>query len=315
LSSNRLYDNGDNDNSGTRFWVCDGSGALVSAAWGQDPNTAFFGAPSLDLGTTIVPGPAFRPTKENKLIADIDNDGFLDAVIDTAEFCICVANSGALTYIANQIKLTDVLAAEFDYVPNSAYTLFGGVQTPIANAGTSPFPMDENGFTIPFNLNPNDVMSVCYSVTLNQLLLNRTIIVNEVSATDGITTLSPKSRIPADNVCPLDNAPVIEIIDNDCTTDTAGAINVITGCLGGSTLEWSIDGGITWSAIQPVYDSTASSSDPIVSITVRARCVLDIDPTCISPETADLITAPEQCCPTENCIRQYGEFTIIKRRP
>jgi len=159
-------------------------------------------------------------------------------------------------------------------------------------------------------------MSVCYSITLNQLLPNKLTIVNEVVATDGSSTLAPRSLRAADNVCPLDSAPVIEVIDNDCTSDTDGAINVTTGCIGGSTLEWSTDGGITWSTTQPVYDSTASSADPIESITIRARCVLDIDPTCISPETADVITVPEQCCPVENnCINQFGEFTIIKRRP
>ncbi len=64
LESARLYDGGrdtpnntpahiDGDQSGMLVFVCDGSDAILAAAWGQDPDNASRGAPAVDLGTTV----------------------------------------------------------------------------------------------------------------------------------------------------------------------------------------------------------------------------------------------------------------------
>jgi len=98
-------------------------------------------------------------------------------------------------------------------------------------------------------------------------------------------------------------APAISITNNTCDPEAAGSINVDTPCEGSSVLEWSTNAGATWSATQPTYSDAA--------ITVRARCTND----CGSTETADITSAPEECCPPVNCISQFGEFTITKRRP
>jgi len=102
--------------------------------------------------------------------------------------------------------------------------------------------------------------------------------------------------------------PAISITDNVCNPETAGSINIDTPCPSGNSIQFSIDGGINWSATQPTYDTNNS-------VTVRARCVNENFQTCISTETADITSSPKKCCPPENCINQYGEFTIIKRIP
>jgi len=64
LDSARLYDGGrdtpndvpahiDGDQSGMLAFVCDGSDAILAAAWGQDPNTASPAVPAVDVGTTV----------------------------------------------------------------------------------------------------------------------------------------------------------------------------------------------------------------------------------------------------------------------
>jgi len=114
-----------------------------------------------------------------------------------------------------------------------------------------------------------------------------------------------------DDECPTIVPPVISITNNICDPETAGSISLDTPCEAGNTIEYSTDSGAAWSTTQPTYD-TANA------ITVRARCVNDADSTCLSNETVDVTSSPEVCatpCPPVNCINQYGEFTITKRRP
>ncbi len=126
--------------------------------------------------------------------------------------------------------------------------------------------------------------------------------------TDGMASASQCSAFMITiNICVdiTPAAPAISVTDNTCNPDVAGSINVDTACPAGSTLEFSIDGGNTWSTTQPQYDANP--------VTLRARCLSEFG--CISAETADLTTAPQLCCPPENCINQFGAFTITKRRP
>ncbi len=64
LESVRLYDGGvntpnavaahiDGDQSGMLAFVCDGSDAILAAAWGQAPDTASLADPAVDVGTTV----------------------------------------------------------------------------------------------------------------------------------------------------------------------------------------------------------------------------------------------------------------------
>ena len=85
------------------------------------------------------------------------------------------------------------------------------------------------------------------------------------------------------------STPLLEVVDNDCALATNGSINVITDCGTGSTLEYSVNAGNTWSTTLPTYD-------PINPMTVIARCVSNSNSACISPESAPVTTNPEDCC-------------------
>jgi len=102
-------------------------------------------------------------------------------------------------------------------------------------------------------------------------------------------------------------APAISIVDNTCTPEAPGSISIDTPCGAGSSIQYSADGGVTWSSTAPAYTEN--------SITVRARCADDANNECFSSATTDVVSAPQNCCPVENCINQFGEFTIIKNRP
>jgi len=99
--------------------------------------------------------------------------------------------------------------------------------------------------------------------------------------------------------------PEIAVTDNDCDAGTDGAFTITTDCTVGN-LEWSTDGGATWSSTAPAYTEA--------SVTVSIRC-FDTANDCSTAGNA-VVSMPEECpCPSENCISQFGEFTITKRRP
>ncbi len=264
LQSFRLYDP-DRDNSGTRIWVCDGGDALVTAAWGEDPNTAVPGEPSLDLGTTIIPGPSFQPTKQNELVFDADGDGLFDIDVDTTEYCICVINTGALSYNSLDLLMYDSLVAELSYVENSAYTIFGGIQTPITDEGAKPFPLDENGFRIPFSMNPNDAASLCYSVTLNALpAAGGNVVLNEAIGSDGRNSVSPESRILVDTCILKTLITAAGTCEGDDLTLIANNIDGV----GPYTYNWTGPNAFSSAAASPVIPGLAPINVGTYNVTV-----------------------------------------------
>jgi hypothetical protein len=89
LDSARLYDGGrdtpndvpahiDGDQSGMLAFVCDGSDAILAAAWGQDPNTASTGAPAVDVGTTVRSVSADVAFLGDTVYEDINSNGVRD---------------------------------------------------------------------------------------------------------------------------------------------------------------------------------------------------------------------------------------------
>jgi len=98
------------------------------------------------------------------------------------------------------------------------------------------------------------------------------------------------------NVCVQSvSPPEIAVTDNDCDVFTPGSFNLTTPCETGNTLEWSIDGGITWSATAPTYNNT-------VPITALARCVDNTDNTCASAVSSAVTSTPTDCCPEPACF-------------
>ncbi|WP_170131953.1 SdrD B-like domain-containing protein [Arenicella xantha] len=89
LDSARLYDGGrdtpnnvpahiDGDQTGMLVFVCDGSDAILAAAWGQDPNTASGAAPAVDVGTTVRSVSANIAFIGDTIFEDLDSDGVRD---------------------------------------------------------------------------------------------------------------------------------------------------------------------------------------------------------------------------------------------
>ncbi len=82
--------------------------------------------------------------------------------------------------------------------------------------------------------------------------------------------------------------PAISVTDNVCDPVTTGSFNIVTDCGTGYTLEYSTDGGATWSTTAPTYGTSA--------INVMARCINDADPTCVSPPFGPVTSNPAECC-------------------
>lgn len=89
LDSARLYDGGrdtpnatpahiDGDQSGMLAFVCDGSDAILAAAWGQDPDNAATADPAIDVGTTVRSVSGDVAFIGDTVFEDIDADGVRD---------------------------------------------------------------------------------------------------------------------------------------------------------------------------------------------------------------------------------------------
>ncbi|MCG8456192.1 MAG: carboxypeptidase regulatory-like domain-containing protein, partial [Holophagales bacterium] len=142
LESIQIFDTGDGDQSGTRIYTLDGT--LLTAAWGQDPDTASGGAPGLDLGTVVLPLEILRASKESLLFNDVDGDGGIDPG-DQLLYSIRIEN-------ISDAVVTNITVQDFGLDPNVAYiadsTELDGVSIPDDVAPATPFPLDESGYLL-----------------------------------------------------------------------------------------------------------------------------------------------------------------------
>ncbi|MFM2312704.1 MAG: hypothetical protein RLZZ04_1980 [Cyanobacteriota bacterium] len=162
LDSLKISDVSDNDMTGARIYTNDGTN--ISVAWGQNPDVAKKGAPSLDIGNTVPPLPISTATKKAELAIDLDNNGVVNPG-DTLEYSIDIKNDG-LTVLGN-VEMTDTISAGATYVLGSA-TVNG---IPIADDATgTPFPFDvdgtNNGRNIG-NINVKNSADVTYRMEIN----------------------------------------------------------------------------------------------------------------------------------------------------
>jgi uncharacterized repeat protein (TIGR01451 family) len=140
LESKRIYDP-DKDQSGMHVYTLDG--ALIAAAWGQDPAVAGPGAPFLDMGVTVLPFPIPLIRKTSEVVIDTVPSG--PSIGDTVEYTLTVDNKGLLP-LGNTI-VTDNLPPQVAYVAGS--TTLDGSPVPDSPSGTL-FPLDTPGYTIPW---------------------------------------------------------------------------------------------------------------------------------------------------------------------
>ena len=93
-----------------RVYTCDG--ALITAAWGQDPTAAGCCSPYLDMGTGIPPNLRVELFKTAVLSTDIDGDGLADAG-DQITYKVTVINRSLR--VRNLVALDDSLPVNTNY--------------------------------------------------------------------------------------------------------------------------------------------------------------------------------------------------------
>ncbi len=197
LQSQRLYDP-DGDQTAMSIWVCDGSEAIVSAVWGQDPNTASGGSPAIDVGTALLGGVAFESSKLGGILKDNNNDGLLN-LGESMEYCICVSNVGKLNYAENTLSVIDTLSPYFSYVPNSTYYEINGQTVDVMDnsAPNSGFPADETGWFFPEILEIGEAFTLCYQTELTEIPpADQDFIENIACISDGTDNQKPDINIP-----------------------------------------------------------------------------------------------------------------------
>ena len=164
LEAQRIVDTSDNDQTGTRLYTL--NGALVAAAWGQDPSVASPSTPYLDMGYTVLPLPAVSARKDVTLWSEIVNNGFAEGG-ETLGYTITVKNDG--TVILPDVVVSDTLPMSgtqqvVTYVTNTMQT--NGVAGPTDDASPkTPFPLDEGGYNFG-TMQPGDMLTLTFQVVI-----------------------------------------------------------------------------------------------------------------------------------------------------
>ena len=143
----QLVDPTDDDQTGMRYYTLDG--AVLMAAWGQDPSRADTGNPYLDMGYAIPAFPTILSKKFASLLTDLNGNGYADSG-DTIEYFVDVVNVGFAT--ANNVVFQDDLPTNLTaYVTNSAVLAAGGATNAIPDSlppKLTRFPFDEGGYNV-----------------------------------------------------------------------------------------------------------------------------------------------------------------------
>jgi uncharacterized repeat protein (TIGR01451 family) len=142
LQSQKIFDPGKNQ-TGMRVYTVDGT--LLTAAWGEDADTAQPGNPYIDAGTTVLPFPVPLLKKSAIIITDVPPVGL--SIGDIIQYTVEIDNKGLLP-LGNTVVI-DSPSGNLTYVPNS--TTLNGSPIPDSASG-SPFPLDSPGYTIPIIL-------------------------------------------------------------------------------------------------------------------------------------------------------------------
>ena len=158
--SKRIYDNNDNDQTGMYLYTLDGT--LISAAWGQDPETAAPGNPYLDFGTTVPPIRKIEGFKEYEHTVDVNGDGLVDPG-DEITFFLNLVNSGNSPVFG--VTVFDPLPPEVTYIPNTTY--FNNSLIPDNTSGSA-FPVDEVGYYIS-QIPINSTYVISFRTTVNNM--------------------------------------------------------------------------------------------------------------------------------------------------
>ena len=228
LEQEIIYDP-DNDQTGMVIYVCDGSDAILSGAWGQDPNTASPGAPAIDTGTSIIPIQRYFSTKDFSFSNDVNGNGAVNPG-DTITFEIDIQALGVLPVPGLVITLSDILPAEFQYVANSTQVDDGSGTTSIPDDGTgTAFPLDGSGFLIPTTIPVDGNVLITFDALVGAAPAGDCTVTNVATASGADGEFSPTRP-----VCIEDPQLVLEKSTEglDADTPTGPEISV------GDTVTW-----------------------------------------------------------------------------
>ena len=170
LAMAMIYDPDDNDQTGTRIWVCDGSDAILAGAWGQDPATASPASPAVDMGTGLPNGIPYAVSKCADLATDINGNGLFDEC-DEVTYTIMVKNTGVLPLSTGSIRIIDTIPNELTYIDNSTFAIIGSNVTGISDDSSpaSAFPFDETGYQYNAIVLPGDSLLFKFNGVINNL--------------------------------------------------------------------------------------------------------------------------------------------------
>lgn len=138
LTISRIFEP-DKDQSALRVYTL--NGALITAAWGQDPAVAGPARPFLDLGNTTPNFPVPIMTKVSSLA--IDNAPLGLSVGDVLQYTVTLDNRSLFSLAS--VPVLDTLPVGVSYVANS--TVRDGFA--VTDSGTTAFPLDEGGLIVP----------------------------------------------------------------------------------------------------------------------------------------------------------------------
>ncbi len=136
----KIYDT-DNDQTGMHLYTVDKQ-IHIAAAWGEDPTTAVYNLPALDVGTEVFSSPYALLDKSARVVNDLDGDGEADPG-ETLEYEITVHNFGGTSLY--DVNILDSIPEHTTYVPGS--TVVNGNPLPDDASPHTPFPLDESGYT------------------------------------------------------------------------------------------------------------------------------------------------------------------------
>ena len=267
LDSERIYDS-DGDQTAMKLWVCDGTDSVIAAAWGEDPNTAPAGAPSLDLGTTVLNGVPFSAGKSVALLTDLNSNGLYD-VGDTVRYSVIVRNAGSLPLAANAMHVSDTFPTELTYVTGSTLGKLGtNAATSVPDDGTgTAFPLDGTGLYVPVAIPPFSEYVYTFDGVIPAYPSGGTI-VNNASVDDGTTFRTPTVTFEVQNNAVIGNLVWFDI-DLDGVQDGGAEVGIagVTVTLKDASGN-DVDSNLTLAGVQPTTTTTNASG--IYSFTVPA---------------------------------------------
>ncbi|MCZ2102341.1 MAG: GEVED domain-containing protein, partial [Chitinophagales bacterium] len=105
-----------------------------------------------------------------------------------------------------------------------------------------------------------------------------------IDAVEIVCGVCPDLSVAPDNVTITNSSCV-----SGCTVSGGSIVAPTTVCPDGSTMEYSVDNGATWSIVLPIYNQTGPPQ------TIITRCTCDEDPDIFSPSSTAVTTVPATC--------------------